>query len=89
MEIQKQIDELTLEKWRFYILDKRIYLDAYYLLQKESKRHKNFRTLKGYERLSERNSTMREGEVPFTDEIKQEALNKFVSLLKVMKWSER
>ncbi len=89
MEIQKQIDELTFEKWRFIFLDKTIYLDAYYLLQKESKRHKNFKVLKKYERLSRRDSTMIETEVPFTDEIKTEALNQFVSKIKVIKWSER
>ena len=89
MEIEKQIDELTFEKWRFTFIDKAIYLDAYYILQKESKRHRNFRVLKKYERLFDRDSTMTEGEVPFTDEIKTEALNQFVSKIKVIKWSER
>ncbi|MEB3150553.1 MAG: hypothetical protein VKL60_16265 [Sphaerospermopsis sp.] len=90
MEIQKQIDELTFEKWRFTFMDgSRIYLDGYSLLQKESKRHKTFKVLKYYDRLSSRDSTMLESEVPFTDELKQQALSQFVSKIKVLRWSER
>ena len=89
MEIEKQIDELTIEKWRFSFIDRNIYLESYYILQKESKRHKNYRTLKMYERLRKRDSNIEESEVPFTDELKQEALNQFVSKIKILKWSER
>jgi hypothetical protein len=89
MEIEKQIDELTIEKWRFRFIDRNIYLESYYILQKESKRHKNYRTLKKYERLSKRDSNVEESEVPLTDELKQEALNQFVSKIKILKWSER
>jgi hypothetical protein len=89
MEIEKQIDELTIEKWRFSFIDRNIYLESYYILQKESKRHKNYRTLKKYERLSKRDSNVEESEVPLTDELKQEALNQFVSKIKILKWSER
>jgi len=89
MEIQKQIDELTFERWRFYFLNETLYLDSYYLLQKESRRHKNFKVLKKYERLMGRDNTLTESEVPFSDELKMEALNKFVSTIKVIKWSER
>ena len=89
MKIEKQIDELTLERWRFSFIDRNIYLESYYVLQKESKRYKNYRTLKKYERLSKRDSNTEESEVPFTDELKAEALNQFVSTIKVLKWSER
>lgn len=89
MEIEKQIDELTLERWRFSFIDRNIYLESYYVLQKESKRHRNYRALKKYERLSKRDSNTEESEVPFTDELKAEALNQFVSTIKVLKWSER
>jgi hypothetical protein len=89
MEIEKQIDELTLERWRFSFIDRNIYLESYYMLQKESKRHRNYRVLKKYERLSKRDSNTEESDVPFTDAIKQEALNQFVSNIKVLKWSER
>lgn len=89
MEIEKQIDELTLERWRFTFMYGTIFLDGYCLLQKESKRHKNFRVLKQYDRIMGRNNTIIESEVPFTDELKAEALNQFVSTIKVLKWSER
>ena len=89
MEIEKQIDELTIQRWRFIFIDGNIYLESYYVLQKESKRHRNYRTLKKYERLSKRDSNMEENEVPLTTELKEEALNQFVYKIKVLKWSER
>ena len=89
MEIEKQIDELTHERWRFSFINRNIYLESYYVLQKESKMHRNYQILKKYERLSKRDSNIEESEVPFTDELKAEALNQFVSTIKVLKWSER
>ena len=82
MEIEKQIDELTLERWRFSFIDRNIYLESYCVLQKESKRHRNYRVLKKYERLSKRDSNTEESDVPFTDDIKQEALNQLFQKLK-------
>jgi hypothetical protein len=89
MEIEKQIDDLTFERWRFTWIDKNIYLDGYVLLQKESKRHRNFRVLKQYDRIMGRSNTILESEVPFTDELKTEVLNQFISTIKVLKWSDR
>jgi hypothetical protein len=89
MEIEKQIDDLTFERWRFSFMYGTIFLDGYCLLQKESKRHKNFRVLKQYDRIMGRSNTIVESEVPFTDELKAEALNQFFSTIKVLKWSER
>lgn len=89
MEIEKQIDDLTFERWSFTFMYGTIFLDGYCLLQKESKRHKNFRVIKQYDRIMGRNNTIVESEVPFTNELKAEALNQFVSTIKVLKWSER
>ena len=89
MKIEKRIDELTLEKWGFVIIHQNIYLDSYYLLEKESKKHRNYKFIKKYERLNKRDSNIEERDVPFTDDIKQEALNQFISRIKVLKWSER
>ena len=89
MEIEKQIDELTIQRWRFSFIDRNIYLESYYVLQKESKRNRNYRTMKKYERLNKRDNNMEENEVPLTTELKEEALNQFVSKIKVLKWSER
>jgi hypothetical protein len=89
IEIIKQVEELTFEKWRFYLKDNNIYLDAYFLMSKESKKHRNFKIIKSYERLRERYATMKEDEVPFSDELKSEVLAKYVDTIKVIKWSER
>ena len=89
MEIEKQIDELTIERWRFTFLNNAIFLDGYCLLQKESKRKRNFKVLKLYNRIMGRSNNITEADVPFTEEIKAEALNQFVSSLKVLKWNER
>ena len=89
MEIEKQIDDLTFERWRFTFMYGTIFLDGYCLLQKESKRHKNFKVLKKYDRIMGRGNTILEMEVPFTDELKAEALNQFVSTVKVLRWNER
>ena len=89
MEIIKQIDELTFQKWGFTFIDRILFLNSYCICKKESKRHKNFKTLKSYERLDGRGSNMTEDEVPLTDELKMEVINQFMSTLKVIKWSER
>ena len=89
IQIEKQIDELTFERWTFTWIDNTIYLDGYVVIQKESKRHKNYKCLKKYSRLMSRDNTILESDVPFTDELKTEALNQFVSKVKVRKWSER
>ena len=89
IQIEKQIDELTLERWTFIWIDYHIYLDEYVLLQKDSKRHKRVRELKNYSRLMTRNNTINESDVPFTTEIKAEAYDQFVSKIEVRKWGER
>lgn len=89
MIIEKQIDDLTVERWRFSFLYGTIFLDGYCLLQKENKRKRNFVVLKKYDRTISRDNTIPESEVPFTDELKNEALSKFVSTIKVLKWNER
>lgn len=89
MELEKIIDDLTIERWAFLFLDNNIVLNAYCLLKKESKKHRNFKVIKIYDSLSNRNSNIEESEVPFSEEIKQEALNKFVSKIKVIRRSER
>ena len=89
MELRKQINDLTIEVWRFNYIDRHLYLDAYYLMTKESKRHKKYRYELRYERLSGRNSNIKESDVPFTDEIRKEALDEYCSKIKCLKWSER
>ncbi len=92
IQIEKQIDDLTIERFRFTTLSNGeaiLYLDSYFLLQKENKRMRNYKVLKRYERLSGRDSTITEDEIPLTAGIKAEAIEEFISKIKVLKWSER
>ncbi len=89
MIIERYVDELTKEQWGIVFIDMRLYLDSYYLLKRDSTRHKKYHSEKKYERLSGRDSTIKEQEVPFPCNVKQEALDRFTNSIKVMKWGER
>lgn len=80
-------DELSCEYWRFYFLENTLWLDIYEYKDRLTKRH-DFRTVRRYARLNRRDS-MREEEVPLTEEIKKKAFDLFVSKLSVKLWSER
>ena len=88
MTIEKQIDELTKEQFRFWINGNTIVLDAYYLFSRENKRKRNYKFVKRYERLTDRNSFTPLQEVPLTEEIKTEVLQEYFKTLKVMTWEE-
>ncbi len=89
IEIIKDKSELEYERWSFYFMDNKILLDTYCVFKKETKKHKSFKCVDFYNRLNERDSSIKESEVPFYDEIKKEALDLFVSKLSVRLWSER
>lgn len=86
--VEKTIDDLTLEKFTFITLDHKLYLDTYSIRKRESKRH-TYKLIKLYNRLSTRDSSMTEDEVPFTLGIRAEALQMYKDTLKCLKWSER
>lgn len=92
VEITKQIDELTEEQFRFALFDSplSLILDSYALFTKETKRHKH-KVVKRYGRLDRKDFTfnqIEESQVPLTEEIKKEALDKLIGSLKVQVWSE-
>ena len=89
MRIEKQIDKLNKEVWDFIVIDNNIYLNVYDLMKRESTRHRKYTSLKKYDRLTQRDSNLKENEVPFTDEIRKEALNEYFKSVKCLKWSER
>jgi len=89
MEIRRNIDELTVEKWSFIFLYGNIFLDSYYLLKKESKKHRRYEILKKYNRIIGRNNTIKEVDIPLPEDVKEEAFNIFTKDIKVMKWTER
>lgn len=89
MEIVKQIDDLTIERFKFIDINNNLYLDIYSLEKRESTKHRKYTKIKKYDRLMERVSNMEESDVPLTDDIKDEAFRMFISKIKVLKWSER
>lgn len=88
MVIEKQIDELTKEQFTFWVNGNLIILSAYFLLSRENTRKRNYKAIKRYDRLYERESNITLEEVPFTEEMRVEALSEYVKSLKVMTWAE-
>jgi hypothetical protein len=89
--IEREIDELTIERFEFYQTDNKLYLDKYYIMKRESKRKRIYNLVRSklYNRLMERDSTLTEAQVPFTDEIKALAIKQYTDSIKCLKWSER
>lgn len=79
-------DCLTVEKWRFCVIDTRIILDDYTKVVLPSRRHKIGTEVAHYNRLSERKNTITETEVPWDDSIASEALAAYVKQVKVGRW---
>ena len=89
MRFEIKINELKKEVWDFTLIRETLFLNGYSLQEKESKRHRKYQTTKRYDRLMGRNSTIKESEVPFTDEIKQKALQTYFETIDCKRWSER
>jgi hypothetical protein len=87
--IEKHIDELTIERFEFYQTENKLYLDKYFVMKRESTRKHNYNTAVRYNRLNERDSTITEAQVPFTDEIRTQAIKLFADSIVCLKWSER
>jgi hypothetical protein len=91
IKVKIEIDKLTEEWFEFYQTDNKLYLDRYYIMRRENERKRiyNLDRSKLYNRLMERDSTLTEAQVPFTDEIKALAIKQYVDSIKCLKWSER
>jgi hypothetical protein len=89
MRIEKEINELEKEFWSFTLIGSTLYLNEYRLLIRESTRHRKYRSIKVYDRLMKRNSTIEEHEVPFTNQLKQDALEAYFKTIECALWSER
>jgi hypothetical protein len=88
MIIEKQIDELTKERFSFWVNGNILILDSYNLFLRENKTKRKYNSIKCYDRLYTRNSTITLEQVPLTEEIKNEALQEYIKTLKVMTWEE-
>ncbi len=90
MIFEKYVDGLTIERYGFYLYENVLFLDSYSLLQKESKKHKMYQTIKHYERINGRSrNTISEKDVPFDEKVKDWALSSYFSQIRCKLWSEK
>ena len=89
MRIERVKDELTKEAWDFTLIRETLFLNGYQLLKRESTKKRKYIAVKKYDRLQSRNSNVEESEVPFTNEIKKKALERYFETIDVRRWSER
>jgi hypothetical protein len=89
MTIERINDELTKEIWDFTLIHDTLFLNGYELLKKESTRKRKYTAVQRYDRLQRSNSNIEESQVPFTDEVKKEALRAYFETIDVRRWSER
>jgi len=78
-------DGLVLEWWRFSLIDQCLVLDAYVKTVRKSKRHKGIQE-QAYVRLFARDSTISEEQVPWSQELAEEALRVLTSSIRVGRW---
>lgn len=89
--VEKQIDKNTKEVFSFWFYENRatLYLDSYDLQRRDTPRHK-FKTVKKYSRLDypRHPDPIKLKDVPLTEEIKKQALEVFMSTIKVDVWKD-
>lgn len=78
-------DGLTIETWRFCVIDTQIILDDYTKVIRPSRRHKGTAT-GHYNRLSARENTLDEADVPWDEALASEALLLHMKRMKVGRW---
>ena len=85
------LDDLTLVTWDFWVYDTNLVLDSYTVEKRQTTRH-GYKTEAAYNRLPSgailMSKKLTEAEVPLTDEVREEALAKFIATLRVVRWSE-
>jgi hypothetical protein len=80
IEIIKETDEFNREVYSFSLVGSKLILDDFKIEKRESKRHK-FKAVKIYDRHRKRESTLTIDQVVLTEDIKQEVINKMISLV--------
>ncbi len=93
IKIIRDTDALTREEFTFWFDERRmvLYLDAYYFKKRQTKRH-NFKVVTQYSRSDSRRppyNWMELKDVPLTEDIKNRALEQFISEIKVGVWNDR
>lgn len=82
---KKSDDGLTVETWRFCLIGNHLVLDDYAKVVRPTRRHKGTAT-GHYNRLSARESTMTEADVPWSPELAEEALRLYTATIRVGRW---
>lgn len=82
IDIEKDSDDgLGRQVWSFMRIGDKLVLSLYEVQQRESKRHK-LKRARYWQRLGERDSTILAKDVPLTEELKAEALERFLAELR-------
>ena len=87
--LKKLISDNTYDEYKFYISDNIIYLDEYRRKTIKEGIKRTYIVAEFYDRLSTRKSNIQESDVPFDDDIRKEAIDKYCSTIVCKKWSER
>lgn len=84
--VNRELDSLTRQRYCFHFIDEipGLVLAAYYFQTRASKRHK-WTTEAFYGRLNPRETTLSLSEVPFPEDVQEEALNILKATFKVAK----
>jgi len=83
MELIIKHNDFKQTVYRFWLKDEiKLLLDSYWLQERKTKRHK-FITVKQYNRILQRNNTIKLSDIPFNDEIKRAAKNQLFSQISV------
>lgn len=89
LELKKVISDNTYDEYEFYISDNIIYLDEYRRKTIKEGSKRTYIVTKLYDRITTRNNTITENDIPFDDDIRKEAVEKYCSTIVCKKWSER
>ena len=89
IEIKKERNAVKIEVWRFSMIRDTLFLETYYIAEKQSTRHRKYINKVYYDRIMSRNNTIEEADVPLSREIKEEALNLYFNKVKCKKWGDR
>jgi|DEB0MinimDraft_10_1074344.scaffolds.fasta_scaffold01477_15 hypothetical protein len=89
MRFEIQLNELQKEIWDFTLIQNTLFLDFYSFEERESTRKRKYLSIKRYDRIMNRQCTMKESEVMLTEEIKNKALTEYFKTIDCKKWSEK
>jgi hypothetical protein len=83
-------DGLSNRQYTFWFDGSRgtLWLDDYLIQTRETRRRK-FKTVRAYRRLSARDSTLTETDVPLLESVKTDAIAKLIENVQVKLWSDK